>query len=113
MAKQDYSALIIIGILVVLAIGAWIQLQEIYFAQFMFWATLVLIPIGFIVAIIFFVRGIQGWGEEENYIPWIIFAICIVVVLFSIAHISNFYNNGYSNKAIQKEIELKGEINQY
>lgn len=109
--KKGLGIIIIIAILIILAIYAWIQLQRIYISQFMFWVTVVLIPLGSVIAIISVGYLIKEGSDSAA--PWIVLIVCIILVIFSITQIGNFYNKGYSNQAIQKEIELKGEISQY
>lgn len=107
---KEWAGGIFIAFFIIAWIVAWIQLQLIYLSRFMFWADLILIPVCFIGLLIFVFAGFSDEWEAPIVIGC--FA-CIVILLLSVFTIAHFYNNGYSDQALQREAQLKNDMASY
>lgn len=108
---KRWAIIITFGIVAVLWIIAWVQLQIIYLNRGLFWIALILIPICFIGFIVSLVSGIKDEWFDEMYIFLTIG--CAIIFLIAIFSIDNFYQKGYSDQALQKEAELKKQMAEY
>ena len=116
MGKSDSDAkafvvLVTVFILTFIAIVAKIIIGLIHLARFMYWIFLILIPLSLIVSIVFFIIGLRSeWDKEDN---WKIAGIVFISMFFFFFLARVSYNWGYSEKAIQTELELKGYLQWY
>lgn len=102
--------LIFIGFIALIIFIIKLELAVIQFERFMFWLDLILIPLGLISFVVFL---IIAYKDEWDCIPLIVAGVSFIVILFAVFTISTFYNDGYSNQAIQREAELRNELQQY
>lgn len=117
--KRNLAILIVLLVVGILWFVAWLELQMILLARAFFWITLFLIPIGFFGGIIFFIFGINeddddGFFHNSNKDGYYLIALILgIIFIFSIFTIDNFYRKGYSEEALQREAELRGNLEEY
>ena len=115
MSSKDKAlgSLLLIGIIILITIYLWIQLQIIYLARFLFWFDIVIIPLSIIGAIIVGIIIIKGEWDFEEIIEIIIPCVLGFLLIFSLLSINWAYNNGYSDETFQREAELKQQIQEW
>lgn len=115
--SKEMIGLIVVGLMVFLWIGAWIELKTIHLARGLFWVDAIFIPLGFIGFILFLVLGIlEGesyFVESNRTLYFVISSVCLVFFLLSMLTINSFYEKGYSDDALKREAELLGQMQAY
>jgi len=108
------GTILIIAILF-LAFIIWVQLQLIYLSRFMFWFDVIFIPVSLGFGVFFFVSFMKNedYFDTSQNIYFTLSWVCVGLLVFSVLTIAYFYDHGYSDEALLKEAELKGQLEGY
>lgn len=124
--KNTIITAIVIGYVALTIIGIKLALARISFSRLLFWVDVVLIPLCIIALIVILFNIITKkeriysyhnwrqqdylWDKEVDYASGF-FTICLLVV--ALISISYFYDEGYSDKAIERKAELEKQLFEY
>lgn len=122
--SEEQKAIVSIVVLVIISLAMLvlaIKIAIIHFFQDMFWIFLTLVPIFFILFIIFLLWGIFKKEEDHNY--WysepsfferpiiFIFALgFILLAMFSVLGMAYSYERGYSDVALDKLAKYENQL---